>query len=669
MNNFELAKTYFLEGLNNFQDGDHLSAEEKFRESLKYVPDRVSTLTNLAATLIVRRELDEAEELSLKAIFIDNNSAESWLNLGVIDYEQLNYSDAIKKFEKAICINPRYNEAHIHLGNTLKDLGQLNDAAASYRRALELNPTYAEVHNNLGNALNELGQIDDAIASYRRALEINPDYAEAHNNLGNALKTLGRICDAVACYRRALEIKYDIAEVHNNLGNALNQLGNIDDAISSYRQALEINPDYAEAHNNLGNVLKDLGQLDDAESSYCRALEIKHDYALAHSNLGTLYMEQGKLDEAESSLNKGLELAPGDAKTLATALFYIPYQQNDPRFHQLETTYSRRELLPLEERIKLAFAMGKVMEDIGQYDRSFSAYEEGNRLHYQLHPYDDAEDGDFLNDSCNIFTSELFMKSADIINSLPAIQDERVPIFIVGMPRTGSTLIEQILASHPDIYGAGEITTLDLLARKTEGLSLDLPNLKATLLTLRKLGQEYIDQIWKLAPSTRYITDKMISNYRHLGLIQLMLPHAKIIHAKRDPMDTCFSCYALKFSHGHEYSYDLKVLGRAYQRYMKFMQHWDNILPFGQVLGVRYEDIIADHEYEARRILDYLGLPWNTACLRFYESKRTVRTASVTQVRKPIYSSSVARWKHFEKRLGPLLEIIHPAKNKYPIYE
>jgi hypothetical protein len=226
------------------------------------------------------------------------------------------------------------------------------------------------------------------------------------------------------------------------------------------------------------------------------------------------------------------------------------------------------------------------------------------------------------------------------------------------MPRSGTTLIEQILASHPAIFGAGELSKLGELARQAKRVSPDL----ATLSALRKLGQEYLAHVWKAAPNARYFIDKMPGNYKHLGLIHLMLPNVKIIHSLRDAMDTCFSCYAMLFaSSGHEYSYDLEMLGRRYMRYRKLMQHWHDVLPSGQILDVRYEDNVADPEREARRMLDFLGLPWNPACLRFHETQRTVKTASVAQVRKPIYSSSVARWKHFDKHLEPLLEIIRPA--------
>ena len=547
------------------------------------------------------------------------------------------------------------------MGAVHKDLGQLDEAVASYRRALEITPDFAEAHYNLGIALQEQGQIVRAMASYRHALKINPDYAEAHSTLGNALRDIGHLDAALDCYCRALELKPDIAEKHGNMGNILHDLGQLDNAVASYCRALELKPDYAEAHNNLGNVLHDLGQIDDAVVSYRRALEIKPDLAKAHSNLGGALMELGKKEEAGKFLNRAIELAPGDARPLTTALFYLPCQQNDPRLEQLEAVYAQRKTLPLEERIRLNFAMGKAMKNIGHYDRSFAAYEEANRLRYQAHPFDEAADECFLEKSCSFYTEELFNKYEALEKSLPPIHDERVPIFIVGMPRSGTTLIEQILASHPAIYGAGELSTLSKIAKKAEHLFFNSLGTEDTLLELRKLGQEYLDQVWKLAPDALYITDKMPSNYRYLGLIYLMLPNAKIIHALRDPMDTCFSCYALNFRTGHEYSSDLSMLGRHYLRYTKLMKHWHSVLPPSRILDVHYEYNVIDPEYKARRMLDYLELPWEPACLRFYETERAVRTPSVLQVHKPIYSSSVGRWKLFEKHLRSLLQIIETS--------
>ncbi len=496
-----------------------------------------------------------------------------------------------------------------------------------------------------------------------KLLEQYPNSGIVWKVLGASLYSQGK--GATTVLQKALKLLPEDSEAHNNFGNALHREGKLDDAVASYRRAIELNPDFIVAHNNLGNVLKDLGQYDDAVTSFLCALKIQPDHVESNCNLGKALMYLGKMDAAERFLSKSIELAPYEAVPIIALLELIPYRQDDARYSHLEEVYAKREALPLEMRTRLNFCMGKAMENAGQYDRSFSAYEEGNRLHKQKHPFDEAVDEYIVEESCRYFTSDLLKKYATLEKSLPELYDERMPIFIVGMPRSGTTLIEQLLCGHPDIFGAGELTTLDEIVKKADFLfhHAETTNLGSVLMDLRKLGQEYLDLVWKLSPASRYITNKLPGNYHYLGLIHLMLPNARIIHSIRNPMDTCFSCYSLQFASGHEYSYDLEALGRQYVRYKKLMKHWRNILRTDRILDIRYEDIILDTERETRRMLDYLGLSWNSDCLKFYESKRAIRTASIAQVRKPIYSSSVARWKSFEKYLGPLLEIINAGQS------
>ncbi|MEJ1958327.1 MAG: tetratricopeptide repeat protein [Nitrosomonadales bacterium] len=368
------------------------------------------------------------------------------------------------------------------------------------------------------------------MSNYHYALEINPEYAEAHYNLGIALQSLDRLTEAEHHYRHALRVMPNYVEAYNNLGLTLHSLGRTGEAEQCYQNALLINPHYAEAQNNLGNTYMDLNRLDEAAACYRRALEINPRLTKVYDNLGTVLMELGRIEEAENFLDKAIELSPAEAGPLTTALLYIDYSQDDPRFNQLEAVYARRNLLSLDERIKLNFAMGKAMENIGQYDRSFTAYEEGNKLHYQAYPFDEAEEERFLANSCNTFSARLFKDCSTVFETLPPAEDERVPIFIVGMPRSGSSLIEQILSGHPEIYGAGEINTFKaalLLGASIKG--------EDDVLKFRKLGLEYLDRVWKLAPGARFITDKLPGNFLHLGLIHLMLPNAKIIHVTRGP--------------------------------------------------------------------------------------------------------------------------------------
>jgi len=584
------------------------------------------------------------------------NAGNALLGIGKFDA-------AIVSFRRALAIKPDFAEAHYNLGIALQNIGQLDAAAESYRRTLKVKPNLFQAHINLGNACMTLGKLDEAVASFRSVLKIKPDFAEIHNNLGIALQALEQPDNAMAHFRRALEINPGYAEAYVNLGVVLQDLGQFDGAVACFREAIKSNPDYALAHNNLGALLHYVEHPDEAEASLRRAITLKPDYAEAHANLCNVLVVLGNTGEAENLLGKAIELNPCNANLLATALSHFSYRQDDPRFQQLDAVYTQRESLPSDERIKLNFAMGKAMEGVGEYDKSFAAYEEGNHLSYRKRPFDEAKEDRFLEKICGYFSPDIFKKFSGIAGTLPSMQDQRTPIFIVGIPRSGTTLIEQILSSHPAVFGAGELSALNDISKKAEPLLYDSTGWDATASAMRKLGEEYLDQVWKLAPDATRITDKLPGNYRNLGLIHLMLPNAKIIHAMRNPMDVSFSCYTTQFWSGHEYSFDLEAMGRQYLRYMQLMRHWHGVLPAGRVLDVRYEDIVAEPEREVKRMLNYLELPWNPACLSFHENKRAVHTASVAQVRKPLYSSSVARWERFEKHLHPLLEIIRPAMN------
>jgi Tfp pilus assembly protein PilF len=612
-----------------------------------------------AAALLEAGLYLEGESLARRLIERFPTAGIAWRALGHALQRQ--GKDARQAAFKACELLPHDAGAFIDLGVAFQYCGQLDNAAAAYQQALQRKPDSAEAHSNLGNVLKDLGQLDAAAASIRRALAIRPDMADLHNNLGNVLADQGQLDEAIAGYRRALQLKPDLCGAHNNIGLAMQGLERFDEAVASYRSALQISPDFAEAHSNLGNALLDLGRLAEALTCYQRALQLQPNYADAHGNLGSLLMHLGRIADGERHLSTAIALSGGDARSLATALAYLPYRKEDPRFQRLESVYGRRESLRKPDRIKLSVAMGQAMESVGEYALAFNAYTEGNRLNHQAHPFDERAADARLDKSRRVFMPELFARFAAMRSGLSDAEQEPVPIFIVGMPRSGTTLIEQVLASHPAIFGAGELRKLGELAQRAEAISLDVRDGEATLQTLRALGREYLEHVRGLAAGRRYVTDKMPDNYQLLWLIRLMLPNAKIIHSLRDPLDTCFSCFALQFASGHEYSYELGMLGRHYVRYRRLMRHWQTALPAGCMLEVRYEDNVADPERQARRMLEYLGLAWDPACLRFHQTERTVSTASAAQVRRPMYGDSIARWKRFKPFLQPLLQAINDA--------
>lgn len=546
-------------------------------------------------------------------------------------------------------------ESHYNLGFSLQGRKLFDDAVASYSRALKIKPDLVDAHFNLGNSLKDLGRLDDAVVSYRRALKIKPDYTDVHCNLGNVLKDLGQFDLAIASYLQALSLKPNDAELHYNLAIALKELGHLDKAVSSYRRALEIKPDYADAYFNLGNAQRDLTQSEAAAVCYRRALEIDPGYNDALLGLGDLYMTDGNMDGAEKLYQQVLANDAGNISARFCLAQVKKVEAGDENLVALEAAVLRSlqpgNQLPDKTAIKLHFALGKSYDDSKQYDKAFPHFLEGCRLKRATIEYD-------ANKAAQNF--ELIMRTFDQ-KTLERLRGggnmSSRPIFVLGMPRSGTTLTEQIIASHPDVYGAGELPDmLSIANRPVKGASYPQNMLAIDQSQLTAWAVDYISGLQKRAPDAQRITDKLPGNFIFIGLIHLMLPNAKIIHVNRNPVDNCVSCFTQLFQRQNEQTYNLSELGQYYVQYARLMEHWRSVLPTGAVLDVRYEDIVADKEAQARRILEYCGLEWNEASLDFHKLERPIRTASVTQVRQPIYTSSVERWRKYEKFLKPLLD-------------
>ncbi len=536
---------------------------------------------------------------------------------------------------------------------------QNKDALDAFNKAAELLPENAEAHANLAAALRAAGKFGQAIESGRRALQINPDFAEAHNNLGVALQDMGLLDEAILSYRRAIKLKPNFVEPHSNLGSALKEMELFDDAIASYQRALEIRPNYAKVHSNLGVVQQWIGQLDNAVASYNKALECDPKCKEAMLGISQLCMQSGELESAEQVLDTVLKIDSGsfDARFLLSQINKAKVGDENMVALIAADNLARNNStsMPVKQAIHLHFALGKCFDDTHDYAQAFHHFSEGCRLKRDTFKHDADQVSQSFDDIIRIFSKETVARLSGIGNLSPT------PIFILGMPRSGTTLTEQILSSHPEVYGAGELPDLlDIVLSDKTNKETSYPNNIATITpdNLANWAEKYLARLIKHAPEARHITDKMPDNFLALGLIHVMFPNAKIIHVNRNPIDTCFSCFSQLFTRGQHPTYDLVELGRYYVDYSRLMQHWCNVLPADAFLDVHYENIVADQEKEARRITDFCNLAWNDACINFHEYNRSVQTASLVQVRQPLYSSSVERWRRYEQFLDPLIETL-----------
>ena len=648
-NHFEALQ---LLGIIRSRQGRNAEALQHIGAALKTRPADVAALSNFGLIQAKLRRLDEALASYDKALALKPDHAET-LNNRASALTQLGRSEeALASCDKALAVRPQLVGAQVNRGNALRRLGRAAEAVASYDRALALKPDYAEAFNNRGGALRELGRFEEALASYDRALALGPGYAEAHNNRAMALRDLRRPAEALESCDRALALKPDYAEALNNRGVALRELMRPEEALTSYDRALRLEPDYAEALCNRANILTDLERPEEALASCEAALALKPDIADAFNAKGIALRMLGRLDEARGAIDKAIAIAPTRVVFYDNLVASGRMAPDDPHLRVMLAVAQDMPSLSESEQIALGFALGKALADIGDEEASFRHLLSANALKRRRTFYDEAAVLGFLERTKTAFATEMMRNNAG------AGEPSCAPVFILGMPRSGTTLTEQILASHPEVFGAGEIPDF---ARAVAGFGAEGPlrspeaALQVSREQWRQLGADYLGRIRTRAPTAARIVNKMPDNFRFVGLIRLALPNARIIHVRRDAVDTCLSCFSTQFGGNLPHTYDLAELGRYYRAYEALMAHWRSLSPPEVMLEVRYEEIVADLEGQARRIVDHCGLEWDARCLAFHETVRPVHTASVTQVRQPIYKNAVQRWRRYERFLGPLL--------------
>jgi tetratricopeptide (TPR) repeat protein len=588
----------------------------------------------------------EGEQAARRAVALSPNFAAAWNNLGIILQEMLKLDESRLCLERVLALEPNNPEALNNLGNTLKRLGLAAEAEKRWTAALRLRPDYAEAYSNLSNLFNDQGEYDRAEAAARKALELNPRLADAHINLSAVATARHRHADALAQLDALVAFAPLNVRALAARALALKELDRLDEAMESAKRAIAAAPEGPEAHNAEGQVWQAMGRFEPALAAYDRAAQLPGPAQQdAVSNRASLFMEFGRKEEARAAFEAAAKVFPHSAAALFNQTDLKRIEPGDPLIAQMEALLAR-EGLSAADRTTLRFGLGKAYLDLGDSARAFRHYDEGNRLKRATFAYDAEGTERWMAEIAEVFSSDLLNAKA----GMGARSD--MPIFIVGMPRSGTTLAEQILASHPMAHGAGELRKLQSLGDEVGFppgvLALPPPRLKA-------MGEAYLAHVRPMAGGRPRVVDKMPANFALLGLIRLILPDAHVIHCRRDPVDTCLSCYTKLFAGQQAFTYDQTELGRFHRGYQGLMAHWRAVLPSSHFLELDYEAVVDDLEGQARRMLSFLDLPWDANVLKFHETKRPIRTASANQVREPLYRTSAGRWRKHAAELGPLL--------------
>jgi tetratricopeptide (TPR) repeat protein len=650
-------------------------AVECCRIALRLQPNYPEAINNLGLALLQVGKIAEAIDQFQAALQLRPNFAMAHNNLANALRTQGDLEAAIHHFRQAVECDPKLAEAHSNLGQLLCERQQLPEALQHCQKAVELRPSFAEAHSNLGNVLREMGKLDEARQHYVEALRLNPAIGMIYNNMAQLLQEEGKLPEALAWYQEALARDRNTPRIYCNLASALSELDRYDEAIAQYKIALRLDPKCPEAYNGLGFVCHEQGRDAEAKKHYQTALQFKPDFAPAHCNLGTLLEELNDLEGAEKAFRAALLHDPTHAGAKAQLATLLRGKLPDEDLEAMRRQLAEPDLLP-GKRAVLHFGLAQALDARKQYAEAAEHLREANALALEAwrkrgEIYDPDKHHQFISEMMAVCTAEFFERLRGL-----GLDSER-PIFIVGLPRSGTTLIEQILASHSQVFGAGELRfaredfeSLPAVMRSHPPETPEPASGEPAMAYLSRLDREaihtiaqrHLDKLHALNSTALRVADKMPDNYMYLGMLAVLFPKAKFIHCRRDLRDIAVSCWMTNFRQ-IRWANSLDHIASRFLEYQRLMAHWQATLPV-PLLHVDYEETVADLEGVARRLVAWCGLEWEPACLEFYQTERPVRTASVTQVRQPIYTRSVARWKNYEPALGSLFEKLVPSRSE-----
>ena len=528
--------------------------------------------------------------------------------------------------------------------------GQIHEALKIVEALIKKSPNAPLLYNIRGVCYQTIRELGNAIDDFSQATILKPDYAEAYCNLGVTYQEKGDLVSAVNAYKNAIDNDNNYPTAHNNLGKIFLASGEIDSSIEHLECAITLKSDFADAHNNLGSAFLRINKLNDAIKSYKKAIALKPDFAVANNNLGIAYLRTGDPKLASKFFENAITITPGYATAHHNLSGVKVYKEKDKQVSLIESLLIENNLSQ-KERIYLNFALAKAYEDLGNHEELFKHLNEGNRIR-KKEMSNSIADSEEHNELIKLFFNSNNIKLT-YRDSLPIR-----PIFIVGMPRSGTSLVEQIISSHHEVYGAGEVNNfhniiMPIIEKHAVNENYNLKNDEFAL-----IRKQYSNSLERFYVNEKVITDKWILNFKTIGFILSAFPESKIVHLKRDARATCWSIYKHYFSdEGNRWAYDYQDLARFYKSYVGLMDYWHNLFP-GKIYDISYEDLTSNQEKETRNLLKYCDLDWDENCLNFYTNTRAVKTASAVQVRNKMYQGSSDVWRQYSEHLKPLLDAL-----------
>ena len=629
-------------------------AEAAFRTASRLQNMNGPASISLAQTLDAQGKYDEAIKI-LDKYHKNTSNNEALLHIGVLYGKKEDFKNSISYLEQYIKTTTTNSFAYHCLASAYEALDDYDVASDYYKKSLTIPPPSAQIHNNYASMLQKMGDWDNALIHYTQALKLVPLYPIAHHNIATLYLIQGKMLKAKEHFTQALKIDNNYVEAIVGLGKTFALDNHYDDAIKTYEQAIRINGRCAEAYSNMALSYMSKSDYDKAMEAYETALSIEPDNVEIQCNIILLLERKGDFELAIEKITPLVDKDPFHPD-IAKAFGELSRKLNKQAdaIQNITTAADNKTVGPITKS-ELYFLAGKLADDIGEYDDAFHYYQSANNL--QPYNYDRKRSERSLNLIKKLYTNEQIAK---LTNTLPSKHN---PIFIIGMPRSGTTLVESIISSHPEVYGAGELHYMNDIAinivqkcpENLDGVTL------GDLLTIdeaKRFAESYIHSSAKLANGARFVTDKMPHNFQHIGLIKMFYPEAKIIHCLRNPIDVCLSIYFNNFNTAHTYATDLDELSEYYRSfYNEILQHWQDTFD-DPYLTVNYEDLVSNQEEMTRKIVRYCGLDWADECLQFHKSKRNISTFSYDQVRKPMYTKSVNRWEKYESHLGSIIQTL-----------